>query len=176
MTRRKLLRACVVGLLLALGLAGVALAHAQPWDWRDGDWVGDSYVTSGNYVRSVQSAIWSYDDDCLKQYGIDGYWGSETKGCVKSYQNYHSLTVDGIVGTQTWGNMRYGRHLVSGRYVYHLTFDWDYGACDYYKWQEWYSTIEIPYLWDADGFWKSMFDTESWYRVDHGWDEDWPNC
>jgi peptidoglycan hydrolase-like protein with peptidoglycan-binding domain len=37
---------------------------------------------------------------------IDGDFGPKTKGAVEQYQNSNSLTVDGIVGPQTWTALR----------------------------------------------------------------------
>lgn len=57
------------------------------------------YGASGSAVLSLQSA--------LKNLGynvgsIDGKFGPQTQSAVKDFQSDHSLTVDGVVGSQTW--------------------------------------------------------------------------
>lgn len=37
--------------------------------------------------------------------GVDGIFGSETEKAVRDYQQKNGLSVDGIVGTQTWGKL-----------------------------------------------------------------------
>ena len=36
---------------------------------------------------------------------IDGNYGSSTEAAVRAYQEAHGLTVDGVAGAETWGNM-----------------------------------------------------------------------
>ena len=38
----------------------------------------------------------------LPKYGADGSFGAETLNAVKNFQKDHGLTVDGIVGKNTW--------------------------------------------------------------------------
>ena len=38
----------------------------------------------------------------LPKYGADGSFGAETLNAVKNFQKDHELTVDGIVGKNTW--------------------------------------------------------------------------
>lgn len=56
----------------------------------------------GSYVLIAQ--------DCLntlgyKTGGLDGVFGSQTLNAVRSYQRVSGLTVDGIVGCNTWRAM-----------------------------------------------------------------------
>lgn len=51
------------------------------------------------YVANVQGDIWaSGDGDCR---GVDGIYGNNTVGGVKSYQRVHNLTADGETGKWT---------------------------------------------------------------------------
>ena len=43
----------------------------------------------------------------LDDYGIDENFGLETENAVKSFQNQHNLTVDGIVGKKTWEKLNF---------------------------------------------------------------------
>lgn len=40
---------------------------------------------------------------------IDGDFGSGTDQAVRDYQSSHALTVDGIVGSGTWGALQSGK-------------------------------------------------------------------
>jgi peptidoglycan hydrolase-like protein with peptidoglycan-binding domain len=58
-----------------------------------------SYGSSGNDVKTLQEMLnnngYSLD--------VDGNFGSKTQAAVKDYQKKNNLTVDGIVGSNTWG-------------------------------------------------------------------------
>ncbi len=60
-----------------------------------------SYGSSGDEVKKLQTL--------LNQQGysldVDGSYGPKTQAAVKDYQNKNNLTVDGIVGDQTWGTL-----------------------------------------------------------------------
>lgn len=43
---------------------------------------------------------------CCSPRGIDGHFGSGTEAAVRKFQGKYSLSVDGIVGTGTWGKMQ----------------------------------------------------------------------
>jgi hypothetical protein len=58
-------------------------------------------------VRAVQSQIHCRGDGAA-QIAIDGIFGPVTSDAVKAFQNLLGLSVDGIVGPQTWN------HLVNG--------------------------------------------------------------
>ena len=63
--------------------------------------------SNGDAVRAVQSQIHSRGDGA-NQIAIDGVFGPVTSDAVRAFQTFLSLTVDGIVGPQTWN------HLVNG--------------------------------------------------------------
>ena len=56
--------------------------------------------SSGDDVRELQRLLNSTGNYNLAE---DGIFGNQTLSAVKDYQQKNSLTVDGIVGTQTWG-------------------------------------------------------------------------
>jgi len=62
---------------------------------------------NGDAVRAVQSQIHSRGDGAA-QIAVDGIFGPVTNDAVRAFQNLLGLSVDGIVGPQTWN------HLVNG--------------------------------------------------------------
>jgi peptidoglycan hydrolase-like protein with peptidoglycan-binding domain len=63
--------------------------------------------SNGDAVRAVQSQIHSRGDGA-SQVAVDGVFGPVTDAAVRAFQTLLGLTVDGIVGPQTWN------HLVNG--------------------------------------------------------------
>ena len=59
------------------------------------------YGTRGNLAKFVQTLLIN-NGYTLPLYGADGIVGSETMSKIKSYQSNNGLTVDGIVGLNTW--------------------------------------------------------------------------
>ena len=59
------------------------------------------YGSSGDDVKELQRLLnangYSLD--------VDGVWGDKTDAAVRKYQNQKGLTVDGIVGANTWGSL-----------------------------------------------------------------------
>ena len=59
------------------------------------------YGSSGDDVKELQRLLnangYSLD--------VDGVWGDNTDAAVRKYQKQNGLTVDGIVGTNTWGSL-----------------------------------------------------------------------
>lgn len=59
------------------------------------------YGSSGDDVKELQRLLnangYSLD--------VDGQWGDNTEAAVRKYQKQKGLTVDGIVGTNTWGSL-----------------------------------------------------------------------
>ena len=60
-----------------------------------------SYGSQGDDVKELQRLLnangYSLD--------VDGVWGDNTEAAVRKYQKQSGLTVDGIVGTNTWGSL-----------------------------------------------------------------------
>ena len=57
------------------------------------------YGSSGDDVKKLQEELNKNGYDL----SVDGQFGSKTQSAVQSYQKSKGLTVDGIVGTNTWG-------------------------------------------------------------------------
>ncbi len=58
--------------------------------------------SKGNAVKALQTLLIGYGYSCGKA-GVDGSFGGDTLAAVKKYQKAKGLSVDGIVGTKTWG-------------------------------------------------------------------------
>jgi peptidoglycan hydrolase-like protein with peptidoglycan-binding domain len=61
----------------------------------------------GESVRALQLLLIGSGMDCGKA-GADGIFGSGTDAAVKAFQRHHGLTVDGIVGKNTWSKLLAG--------------------------------------------------------------------
>lgn len=59
---------------------------------------------TGATVKALQTLLIGYGYPC-GSYGADGSFGSATDKAVRNYQEAMSLTVDGIVGSNTWGKL-----------------------------------------------------------------------
>jgi N-acetylmuramoyl-L-alanine amidase len=53
----------------------------------------------------MQRALMTWNGFALPKWGMDGDFGSETRDWVKKFQREKKITVDGIVGPQTWGKL-----------------------------------------------------------------------
>ena len=62
-----------------------------------------SIGASGADVRRLQRLLVEIKD--LNYDQINGHFGATTEGAVKDFQQGESLTVDGIVGPQTWSKL-----------------------------------------------------------------------
>jgi len=80
------------------------IVYTPRWVHFDNRWVQTGYPiirqgSRGNYVCIAQDALMylGYDTG-----GLDGIFGNKTKNSVLDYQKTRGLTVDGIVGNNTW--------------------------------------------------------------------------
>lgn len=58
----------------------------------------------GKAVKALQTLLIGYGFSCGKT-GADGDFGSSTLNAVKSFQKNRKLTVDGVVGSDTWNHL-----------------------------------------------------------------------
>lgn len=89
-----------------------------------------SQGSSGHCVTDIQTMLNSHCDYVYYQKRLnpklifpscsyliaDGKFGSLTDGQVKQYQKYAFLTVDGIVGKQTWSSLCYETRIIFVQY------------------------------------------------------------
>ena len=64
----------------------------------------------GGAVRELQKLTSNnnppfYPNNDAKNNGIDGYYGRNTEDCVRRYQSYYGLTVDGLAGKETYQSL-----------------------------------------------------------------------
>ncbi len=62
------------------------------------------YGSSGADVKKLQEKL----NSAGYKLDVDGQFGSKTQSAVRDYQSKNGLTVDGIVGTNTWGSLTGG--------------------------------------------------------------------
>ena len=69
-------------------------------------------TSTNNLRRGSKGEDVSVLQTALNQYGyglaVDGSFGPATQAAVRDYQSKNGLTVDGVVGTQTWGHLSGG--------------------------------------------------------------------
>jgi Putative peptidoglycan binding domain len=62
------------------------------------NWPIEQQGSTGENVRSIQYLL----NDHGTALTVDGDFGLKTTAAVRAFQTHHNLTVDGIVGNQTW--------------------------------------------------------------------------
>lgn len=62
---------------------------------------------SGDYIKTLQYYldVVAYFYPQIPDITVDGYFGEKTKEAVMAFQNLQGLTVDGIVGRDTWRSL-----------------------------------------------------------------------
>ena len=55
----------------------------------------------GSYVTLAQTELINKGYSC-GSFGADGEFGKDTEAAVKAFQKDHGLTVDGVIGKNTW--------------------------------------------------------------------------
>ena len=137
MTRRSLLVLLLtLGLLAGVVPGAVALHDAQPLEWRNGDAVGScpfTSIKSGNYVRSVQTWLWSRL--LIAGADRDGIWGPQSERELKNWQSLHGLSVDGCAGYNTFNTAQHGSHRVCKPECYTLPH-MSYIGSSTWRWRE----------------------------------------
>lgn len=59
---------------------------------------------SGNAVKILQLVLVAYEYN-IGKYGADGDFGSDTESAVRQFQKNSGISVDGIVGNDTWSEL-----------------------------------------------------------------------
>lgn len=96
-------KAAVEGFQSSRGLAADGIVGPQTWSQLI---IQVQQGSTGDAVRAVQSQIHGRGDG--GHIAIDGSFGPDTNDAVRAFQSLLGLSVDGIVGPQTW------IHLVNG--------------------------------------------------------------
>lgn len=80
----------------------IATGNGTPSSWQEryGTTTLQQSNTYNVYVKNLQEDLIALGYYCGSS-GADGYFGSNTYTAVRSFQNDHSLTVDGLVGQNT---------------------------------------------------------------------------
>ena len=80
-------------LIVLLITIGVAIFRANEVD------ALSKYGSSGEEVKQIQTKLknWGYYKG-----NVDGIYGTKTFNAVKKFQSKNGLTIDGLVGTNTW--------------------------------------------------------------------------
>lgn len=59
------------------------------------------YGSTGDYVKELQTGLKTLGYD-IGYWGVDGQFGNDTKNAVIKFQTDKKITIDGIVGNETW--------------------------------------------------------------------------
>jgi len=70
-----------------------------PWCW-DCVWTGANKGCQGSNVKSYQSQLNNWGCNCGT--AVDGVFGPDTEACTKRFQQANNLSVDGLVGPNTY--------------------------------------------------------------------------
>lgn len=92
------------------GIARLAELTADRLTYEDVSPLYPSLLTegmSGDYIKTLQYYldVVAYFYPQIPDITVDGYFGEKTKEAVMAFQNLQGLTVDGIVGRDTWRSL-----------------------------------------------------------------------
>lgn len=92
------------------GIARLAELTADRLTYEDVSPMYPSLLTegmSGDYIKTLQYYldVVAYFYPQIPDITVDGYFGEKTKEAVMAFQNLQGLTVDGIVGRDTWRSL-----------------------------------------------------------------------
>lgn len=79
--------------------SGCVANHA---DWSTNCWVGYSYDTYSSLVLAAQYELGAFG---FNPGSKDCTYGSQTSGAVQRFQQEQGLSVDGVIGTNTWTHL-----------------------------------------------------------------------
>jgi len=121
--QKKILFLTVLSASLVI-LVSTVFAYPASGTWSYLTWVGYGYEEVGNNVKAVQAIC---NASGCPAGAVDGYYGTNTRNGIKSYQASKSISSDGIVGSQTWQVMH--SYLM---YSYNQDFGLGMSEIDYY--------------------------------------------
>lgn len=128
---------------------------ADGHSWGDNCWVS-TYQSDPDRVSDFTTGVQTIVRYEFWLGSIDGWYGSLSKNAVKQYQSSRGLSVDGIVGTNTWNGLK--TELVRIGIV---------GSWDYYRHWSTTSNIEFRKQPSGDQFWQvSSVLTQTWEWMD----------
>lgn len=104
------LRSTVISFQQSRGIAADGIIGPQTWGKLI---LTVQYGSTGDAVRGLQVQL---NEKRFAGLAVDGIFGSLTRGAVRTFQSHMGITVDGIVGPQTWRYLlwHYHRVLVGG--------------------------------------------------------------
>jgi peptidoglycan hydrolase-like protein with peptidoglycan-binding domain len=112
-------------LAVVTGFAYVASSYAYAYYWPTYAYPCDfhtvKYGSTGNCVKLLQwvldqddsrgGALWPQECGGYPYYLTkDGIFGSKTNSDVRTFQKWHHLSIDGVVGPNTWGQLKYYKY------------------------------------------------------------------
>lgn len=113
MKTKRLMALVIAVLTLTMAFAPAALATTYaPYNWSSWPIQKTSSYDTG-FTCSLQRVI--HDHFSLQHtnssnsdtyFTVDGIFGANTKAWVKKFQDRHDLSVDGIVGSNTWSKLK----------------------------------------------------------------------
>lgn len=137
---RRVVTIVVLAVVLILSATSVALAHSMYSGWSDNHKLCTTCtVDQGRVVATWQTILWAdaFLGKCGSA-GIDGIFGSTTKSATKSWQANYGLTVDGIVGPQSWSTARSFVVSDGGGYYHYIGYDHNFKLYKFPDTGEWY--------------------------------------
>ncbi len=91
-----------VVVVMLVCFCGTALASSAQWS----TFPQQSIYYYDSYAHAIQAMMYRYSYTTRTQVGgIDGIFGNGTDSAVRTYQDAEGLSVDGIVGSGTWGRL-----------------------------------------------------------------------
>jgi len=148
--KKRILVGAVLAILLMVSFSVTAFADTYTNMWSGFPTTKQSSHTTYN-TYGVQNFCLTYSSTCANYIanngGVDGDFGTATTNAVKAFQSSQGLSVDGIVGSNTWGAM--GDNLINSTASGNNNYYWSnihvYGDHPTYTWMTLPSRIRWDY-------------------------------